>query len=871
MSTLRKELTFEGGVNLDKDPHTLKSNEWQLLQNLWPYRDKLLGSRPSLLHEQDILPVGAEYWNANLFRNTTGTYPTPVPYYYQWFSKLTPVKMMFMGDLNKVAMVCVVNSDGLKIREQFEGAAESIVTLNVGECILVIAPNDLRSGDTITSDNYPILSAVRLGYTSNITPSLVEFNGDLIAANSACDYVVRVVKASSLPAPTAALWPTTDYRFTKIDYGASNTNFKPDGVTTYKGRFVYFKGNKLWFSDPYQPEVIYDDAVASAYLAVFFNSGLTESITAATEIYTSTLDTAGDSVLAIWAAHGMIIIQGEPATTIASTAEELFSPVKVTTMPVKAGCISASSIVKTKLGIIWCGADSVWFMAKGGVPVEVGDKIGARIVAQSLASAGRIFATYDDQCYRLVINAPGVGYNPYDALNEMWCLSFIGDAPTKETAAWFGPQVFTNKDNPVVGTGDAGGPSGLYCCAKLIGNNDDKTWYLQPYSCPTGDPTVGQAAYSNRLGLATISTYYGVDITAPFRPVTPGDDDHYYYPGDIIHLARGLAGEEIPYCREYVCTIEGTIKGAAWFVPVYANSIPILPPGPHPTYTTVMLFSKRPMMAWLEAVLPDSLMPKTHKIQIQSPNMTFDSPELVKLISGLEMTFKTLNPLMLSVNWWPWEPATNTANVVTLESRVNVPSKPQNVLDGAFNEPVLTARSVNPPNTKRYNGLTAQLNIVEPEYKIISGVKDVVAENPNWGRIKISTDGTTWTSIQLFEYNNKGIAKYVTVYELMTELYNKVQSKVGKDLAIDALNGSGCGFKFDDNTPLYIDLTGQGWEWFGFVPTNIDSGYGVNIISNQLTPTLYMRATGPIPPCTPHSIHLAKLTVKYRVLSAPPR
>lgn len=869
MSIKPKELTFEGGVNIDKDPHLIKSNEWQSLQNLWPYKSKLLGSRPSLLFEQDVLPVDAKYWNSRLFHNSYAETPVSVPYYYNWFRYLTPLKSIFLGELSKIALICVCNNTpGVTIREQFEGEAAVEVQLIAGDVVLLMMPNDLQPGAVV--GDKPILSGVRLGKTSNLTPSMVEINGEIIAVNVGCDYVVRVAKSSSLAIPSATTWSNIDYRFTKLNFGDTNTNFKPNGVVTYKNRFVYFKGNKLWFSDPFQPEVIYDDVVATAYLAVFFDTNLTEDITALAEIYTSSLDEAGTSVLAIWTAHSMLMMKGEPATTIASTPEELFAPVNVTKLPITAGCISQASVVKTKHGIIWCGASTVWFMARGNLPVEVGQKIGPRIQDQSLDSAGRIFATYDDEVYKLVINTAGVGYNPFDALNEMWCLSFIGDLPTKENAAWFGPQVFTNRDNPVVGTSAAGGPSGLYCCAKLTNNNDDKTWYIQPYSCATGDTTVGADTYATRLGLSSISQYYGVDITAPYRPANVFVEDNYYYPGDIFHLSRGKNGEEYPYNIEYVVMNEGTLAGTLIMAAVYANDVEDLPPGPSPTYTSVPLYAKRPLMAYLEASI-DSLMPKTHKIGIQSGLMTFDAPELVKVMSGYELTFKTLNPVLLNTHWWPWEPKHTSENVVMLASRVNLPTESQNVLDAMFNEPVLTARRIMPPKNKRYNGLSAQLNIEEPEYKVVHGCRDVAAANPNWGKLRISTDNVMWYEPQLFTFDGNGISKHATLFELMGQLIAKVSASIGLTLDVDPYNVAGCGLKFATEEDLYIDLSAQGWEWFGFVPTNLDLGYGVNIITNKTDHKLYLRATGPVPVCTPHAIHLAKLNVRYSVLGARPR
>ncbi len=859
MSILKEQLTFEGGVNLDADPHLLKNNEWQQLQNLWPYSNKLLGSRPSLLHEQDILPVPGEHWDGRLFLNTDALSPTAIKYYGQWFRHLTPLKAIFIGELAKVALVCVCNaSNKIQLREHFEGKAEVVVTLQEGDVILMLTPNDLQTGDATAGFVYPTIAGVRLGQSNNLTPSLAEFNGDIIAANKGCEYVVKVVKKASLDpaAVSATVWPGIDYRFTKVDFGATNLDFRADGFVVYKNRFVYWKGNKLWFSDPFQPGLIYEYAVETAYLGVFFDTGLTEDITALASIYMTSLEEAGTSVLAIWTQHGMLFMQGEPATTIASTPEELFALCKVTTVPLTSGCVSGASIVKTKYGMIWCGAESVWFMARGNLPIEVGLKIGPRIAEQSFESAGRLFATFDDNCYRLVINKPGVGYNPFTALNEMWCLSFNGDSPTKENAAWFGPQVFTNTDNPILDTAGPGGEPGLFCCAKLSNINDDKTWYIQPYSCLLGGSVAVSDSWGTRLGLASISTYMGVDITAPFRQIAPLNEDTYYYEGDMLQYSRGKPLETSLYHIEYVVTSEGDFAGSLVTKAIYVDEL------------AKPLISKRPMIAVYEQTDP-VLLPAPYEIALQSGNLTFNAPELKKLISGFELTFKTLNPISISAFWWPWEPNNADANVVVLDSPAKIPIEAQNVMGGLFNEPVLTARRIPAPATKRYNGLTAQLNLQEAGYKIVTRYNPSEAR---WNKLRISLNGTTWFTISLFDVDaNTGIAKYQTLVELFTLLGAKVLVATGKTLAIDTVTLTAVGLKFTDDSPLYIDLTYPGWAWFGFVPTNLNTGFGVDKISNNSFPTSYLYSTGPVSLCTPHSIHLAKLSVRYKIFQSNPR
>lgn len=866
MSIKLAPLTFEGGVNLKADPHLLKPNEWLKLQNMWPYKDKFIGTRPSLLHEQDILPVPLQNWDSRLYLNAGATNPTAVPNYGQWFRYLTPLRALFLGTLDNIVMICVVNAEGLRLKERFEtDAADTYVDLAINDVVVIMCPNDLVNGDTGDGHIYPAISGVRLGYYTNITPSLIEFNGTIIAANKTCDYVVKIVTKDSivLPAiPSATVWPGIAYRFTKIDFGPTNLDFKVDGVIVYKNRFVYWQGNKVWFSDPFQPEKIYTNARTIAYLGVFFNTGMTEDITAMGIVYMSDKDQIAQSKLAIWTKHSMLTLAGEPATTIAATPEEIWTPIVVSDINIPSGCVSAASVVKTKYGLVWCGAESVWFMQGDTTPVEVGYKIGPRIAAQSFESAGRIFATFDDLCYRLVINAPGVGFNPYDALNEMWCLSFNGDLPNKDNAAWFGPQVFTNSDNQTSGGTPAPSATnaGLYCCAKLTNINDDKTWYIQPYSCPLGVAHISDA-WGTRLGLASISTYLGVDITAPFRPVTCLQDDYAYDIGAIFHAANGNPNAIAPYMVEYIVTVAGTVLAVTLqYVHIYTNDI-----GDE-------LWCKRPLNSVAEDV---NLMPAPYKVSLQSANLTFDNPELEKLIDGYELTFKTLNPVIFKSWWAPWQPTTVAANNVTLESKSRLASSIQNVLGNLLNEPVLTSRLISAPPNKRFNGLEAQLNIEDSQYKIVAA--DTIT-NPNWNKIRIghiSGGILKWKTFNLFDFDTKGIAKYVTISELYDLLVQKTfVATTDKTLEFNVANG-GNGMRYDDSSPLYIDLSYQGWEWFGFVPTGRDDGNGVNIITNYVPPFelggSYIYPTGPAPAYTPHDIHFVKLNVRYDVFEARPR
>lgn len=851
MERLRKELTFEGGVNLQDDPHLLKSNEWQLLQNLWPYSNKLLGTRPSLLHEQDVLPVPPQYWNGFLSLGTAPPYPTVIANYHQWFRFLTPLKAVFLGSLDTMALVCVCNTgDSVMINEHFEGEDATTPMLNAGDVILMLTPNDLLPA---TTESVPIISAVRLGSITNLTPSLINFNGDIIAANKSCEYVVRVVKKSSLPTPSDTVWPDIDYRFTKVDFGPTNLGFRVDGVIVYKNRFVYWKGNRLWFSDPFQPQLIYPNAVETAYLAVFFDTGLTEDITALGNIYMSDIEEAGKSVLSIWTQHGMLFMTGEPATTIASTADELFTDCKVNTISAKAGCVSAASVVKTKFGYIWCGAESVWFMARGNLPVEVGYKIGPRIKAQSFESSGRIFATFDDMCYRLIINAPGVGYNPYGALNEMWCLSFIGNTPSKETAAWFGPQVFTNTDNAQDASQYPGGNPGVFCCAQLTNINDNITYYVQPYSM-LSHTTPSPTTIGTRLGLATITQYLGADITAPFRPSTTFNDTYNYSVGATFNMSRGQIGFFAEYCIDYVVTEAGVLDAGLDYIQIYTD-------------VNEPLYTVRPVTYNTEEI---GLNPAVHKIVIQAGNLTFDNSDLMKLVDGYELTFKTLNPIIIKSWWWPWEPSNIASNIVTLESPVNVPQNTANLLGGMFNEPVLTTRRIPSPVDKRYNGLTAQLNIEEADYKVVGTNKNIT---PVWDKIRISINNVDWFEFNLFDYDTNNIAKYTSVLELLPLLVNKCNAEGEFSLAFAQPKYGILGIQ-DNRGPdaaIYIDMNAQGWQWFGFVPTGLDLGYGMNIVSTVDDPTDYVYSTGPIPLCTPHSIHLAKLSARYAILEARPR
>jgi hypothetical protein len=197
-----------------------------------------------------------------------------------------------------------------------------------------------------------------------------------------------------------------------------------------------------------------------------------------------------------------------------------------------------------------------------------------------------------------------------------------------------------------------------------------------------------------------------------------------------------------------------------------------------------------------------------------------------------------------------------------------VPNPDQNVLDRAFNEPILTARRVPMAANKRYNGLTAQLNIEKTDYKIVTSNNGLA--NPNWNKIRFSLTGGVNVAFNLFDFDDKDIAKYATIAELVALLDSKMFAATGLHFDFNLGSVAGIGIKAG-GLALTIDLTAQGWEWLGFVPTNIDTGFGINKISNFGFTASYLFTTGPVPPCSPHDMHFAKIGVRYRLLTQRPR
>ncbi len=103
------------------------------------------------------------------------------------------------------------------------------------------------------------------------------------------------------------------------------------------------------------------------------------------------------------------------------------------------GLISKATVVRTKLGVLWCSGKNVWFTPNGKTPVPIGGKI-AKMLKDLPREEALWSAAFHDGFYKLTVPAPGVAEGPdgqYTQTEQWWCdlRNWGGDSlPT-----WWGP------------------------------------------------------------------------------------------------------------------------------------------------------------------------------------------------------------------------------------------------------------------------------------------------------------------------------------------------------------------------------------------------------------------------------------------------
>lgn len=541
-------ISLAGGVDLFSDPAAIPEGFHQLMQNLAPRMNGMIGRRASLTFSQEVEPSWW-HWDARTGEGLLEV-ADPVPHYYRWAKYLRPLKFIFDPNYGNLSMVLVTTGEVTVQNVTTEYNSGSFLrtaseqTVPAGTLLFVCLPGVMNLGSSATE---PVLRCSILGQADRI-PSLFTFNGTTYCvggSNAGAQLVDAVRAGDDLNAP---LLPV-NFDYATNYFGSANGDFIPQGAVVVRDRVVYFIGPNLYFSDRQQPEVVgttgaYDsngDVIPSTTTPpsgtnfpaiglrdIMVGANAQDNIIAVAEVSTSANGSPQQSVVMAWTTTNCYMILGEPLET--TEGGNVIGSLQVSKLNVEAGCISQSSVCSTPYGTFWVGPDDVWFMPFGSLPIRVGTKIRPYLLNQPRGLLWRIHAEYVNGTYMVAMFRDGQGPSAWDPCNVHFWLDLKGGPPQDATSArWYGPQLINQTDCPDQ-NGEYGGVGGTYCFARdLRANGDGKTYTLQPYVIrDISDKVLG-------MSLCSFDTYDDKDTTAPQRPRTVQWQPSYlYYEGDEI-------------------------------------------------------------------------------------------------------------------------------------------------------------------------------------------------------------------------------------------------------------------------------------------------------------------------------------------------
>lgn len=707
MAINRTGLPLMGGVNLHEDPINIPDGQWQRVKNLAARRPGVLGTRPSLRFARDVEP-DSRYWDIRLF-----TASPIVNKPENWARLIRPLRFLFDPNYGELTMVVVTTDDWLA-HNSISGVDE---TFPAGTYLLINLPQVLSN-----SGGEPIVQVAPLGIT-NRQPTLFVFDG-LTYAFAGGNNGLHI----DTPDPS----PYPDYvKYAVNDFGAGNTNFNPDGACIIRDRVLYYKGSSVYFSDRNEPLVVgytgtidadgnivpsaANPAAGTNYSAIdtrgiYLGGEELESITAAADLSTTADGSPVQSVVGVWTNTHMYMLLGEPLET--TEGGDVRGSLQINKLNIQAGCVSQATVTRTPYGTFWLGADDVWFMPWGSLPIRVGTSIRPLIEAQPPGLRWKLHAEYSDDHYKLALFSEGQGPGLLDPCSTHMWLNLHDGAPTSaDNAKWFGPQEFCQTDAPDT-AGGRNGPPGTWCMARdTRGAGDGKLYCLQNYIVYSADT---RSIYG--MSLCGLDTYDGADHTGPIYAVSTWQANYGYYEGTIfVPPPRASAA---PYVAPvWVCTTTGTSHATTepdWLANTATGSI---------TDGTAVWQLKfwdgtYPMPAWTPPLMQGanqvewSLLSKEH---------VFGDTMVEKLLDGSEISYVAGQPTQLTYNSHPKQDSA---------SKILTPANEQtaeNTTGSTTGDRVWQARQLSASPTKRFHGLSAMWECQQDAgYVITTGVNDTL-------------------------------------------------------------------------------------------------------------------------------------------------
>jgi len=351
--------------------------------------------------------------------------------------------------------------------------------------------------------------------TVNLTPptvrnlpiSLTTFNG-IPYCFTGQGQGYRIVPVAGVPTPEALVFQ-----------GVGNANFRPVGGAPVRARMCYWAGREITFSDTNAPLLIRDNSAAGVG-TILVAADTSDGITHVQELNTTASGSPTQSVVAVWTTDAMYMLLGEPGET---GSPDSLGTLQVTKLTIAAGCVSGATVVQTPYGTLWAGADDVWFLPFGSLPVRVGTNIRPALLNTPPSLRYRWHAAYENGIYRLAIDAPGAGPTEIGGCMHHWLLDMRNGPPQNaESAVWWGPQEYTPAGSSLVGPGT---------WAFITQDTDQGTLEVQAVQPWSAEDDTGT---SRGVSLCTLNANDSRDESTPNFPPNPPRGVTQYEVGDLV-------------------------------------------------------------------------------------------------------------------------------------------------------------------------------------------------------------------------------------------------------------------------------------------------------------------------------------------------
>lgn len=402
-------IPMTGGVNLLSDPLRIRDDQCVKLKNLYPNTQGKVALRKG---PEQVRTAGA----------ATGRKPSTF-----WVPRAIPDECIFV--------------------DRDTGADETYLNANGADLLIAVDSGTYRC-------------------------AMVEFNRNLIVSSGSPFDSPNESLAEVVMFDTTLALQAAPIKFTNSDGDV----LTPKVLGIYQGRMVYANFGPgfedcIVFSDPGRPYKINSLASGDEALMDLGNpSGDTfsattdakmlrlsqlagDAIVAVQEVSSGNLERPDESALLVLGKETAIVSPGSTLGT-EETGDPIgtFSP---RAYNYSCGCVSAETVVRTPVGVLWAGWNDVWAMGPGGAPVRVGTNIRPALIDCPAETRFLWHAAYDHDTgsYRLAITSneqtfPLSSKIVY-ACRDQWWLDLRGGLPqTPDQASWYGPQQYRMMDAP---------------------------------------------------------------------------------------------------------------------------------------------------------------------------------------------------------------------------------------------------------------------------------------------------------------------------------------------------------------------------------------------------------------------------------------